>query len=331
MVGLPSSHRVTAILANSRRRAALGLTATVRLAVALGLGLALGLTACRPSGPAVVVYAAQDRVFAEPVFREYTRRTGTDIRAVHDNEAVKTTGLANRLMAEAARPLADLWWSNEEMRTRQLARKGVLEPGWRTFGHRRRVFVVNSNQAGQVPMPSSLLELTNPAYRGRIALAYPVFGTTATHLLVLRQRWGTSTWEAWCRALAANRPILVDGNSVVVRMVARGDVELGLTDSDDVAFGRREGLPVSAVPLAPGDGLVIPNTLARVTGSTRTAWLPPLEEYLAGREVRDALVKVGALDPGPPPEEPGLDEAGWDRVIEELDTGLRWLESSFVR
>ena len=42
------------------------------------------------------------------------------------------------------------------------------------------------------------------------------------HLLALRNRWGDAAWVAWCRALQANRPFLVDGNSVVVQFVARG-------------------------------------------------------------------------------------------------------------
>ena len=92
-----------------------------------GLGLWLGLAllpllGCRPQDPnAVVVYAAQDQVYAEPIFKQFTAETGLKVRAAYDSEAVKTVGLANRLLAERTRPQCDVFWGNEEMRTRQLA------------------------------------------------------------------------------------------------------------------------------------------------------------------------------------------------------------------
>src|SRR5205823_12792009 len=42
----------------------------------------------------VVAYCAQDQVYAEPIFREFERLTGDKVRALYDNEAVKTVGLA---------------------------------------------------------------------------------------------------------------------------------------------------------------------------------------------------------------------------------------------
>src|SRR5256885_12959964 len=50
----------------------------------------------------------------------------------YDSEAVKTVGLANRLLAERAHPQCDVFWSNEEMRTRQLAGQDVFcaTNGW---------------------------------------------------------------------------------------------------------------------------------------------------------------------------------------------------------
>ena len=72
-------------------------------------------------------------------------------------------------------------------------------------------------------------------------MANPQFGTTAAHFQALRQYWGEAKWESWCRALAANRPLLVDGNSVVVKFVAQGEALVGLTDSDDIADGQLKG------------------------------------------------------------------------------------------
>ena len=48
----------------------------------------------------VIIYAAQDQVYAEPILREFEQETGIKVKTVFDSEAVKTVGLANRLLAE---------------------------------------------------------------------------------------------------------------------------------------------------------------------------------------------------------------------------------------
>lgn len=312
--------------------------------IASGILLVLGLTACRPSTPEsdageVVVYCAQDQVVAEPLLAEFTRRTGIRVQAVFDSEAVKTVGLANRLLAERSHPTAEVFWGNEELRTRQLAAAGVFRDpdGWWSFGRRTRCWVVRSSAtvptdpSGQlVTPPESLVALTNAAWRGRISMAFPLFGTTATHLLALRQHWGAERWTSWCEALAANRPFLEEGNSQVVRRVARGEALIGLTDSDDVRAALREGMPVRALPL--GElALSMPNTVALVarSGGTRPQ-AESLVTFLRSPEVETLLIAGGALEPNDGAAVSGL-RPDWNRLVVELDPGVRALEEVFHR
>src|SRR4029077_7131803 len=111
----------------------------------------------------VIVYCAQDRVYAEPVFHDFEKQTGLKVRAVYDSEAVKTVGLANRLLAERSHPQCDVFWGNEEMRTRQLAAQNLFRDtnGWSAFGYRSRRIVINTNVLQLAAAPNSLLELTN--------------------------------------------------------------------------------------------------------------------------------------------------------------------------
>src|SRR5437867_734707 len=90
----------------------------------------------------VVVYTSQDREYAEPIFQEFTRRSGIKVNALYDSEAAKTVGLANRLLAEKSHPQSDVFWNNEELRTWQLAAKGVLETNWASVGYRSRRVVL---------------------------------------------------------------------------------------------------------------------------------------------------------------------------------------------
>ena len=117
----------------------------------------------------VVVYCAQDQVYAEPIFRDFEKQTGIKIGAVYDSEAVKTVGLANRLLAERLHPQCDVFWGNEEMRARQLAAQDTFRQtnGWAAFGFRSRRIVINTNRLTWAAAPKSLLELTNSAWRGK--------------------------------------------------------------------------------------------------------------------------------------------------------------------
>ena len=87
---------------------------------------------------AVIVYTSQDQVFAEPILKEFTKQTGIKVRAVYDSEAVKTVGLANRLLAENNHPQCDVFWNNEELRTRQIAAQNTFREtnSWAALGFR---------------------------------------------------------------------------------------------------------------------------------------------------------------------------------------------------
>lgn len=313
----------------------------LRRRAALALLVLAGLSGCgRDPARKVVAYIAQDQVFAEPLLAEFTRQTGIRVRTVFDSEAVKTVGLANRLLAERARPQADVFWGNEELRTRQLAARGLWceTHGWAAFGHRSRRIMVNTNHValsgtvpGRLPAPTSLLELTNAVWRGRVALAYPLFGTTATHFLALRQHWGAERWEAWCRALAANQPLVVDGNSVVAKLVAKGEAWVGLTDSDDLRAVQRDGAPVAALPWN-DETLLIPNTVAVVRDAPHPEAAEALFAWLQRPEVAARLVAAGALE--------GIETApaagstltpDWSRLVAEVEAVTDQLKTIFLR
>ena len=280
-----------------------------------------------------IAYCAQDQDYAEPILRDFQKQTGVKVLPVYDSEAVKTVGLANRLLAERSHPQCDLFWGNEELRTRQLAAQNVFREtnAWAAFGYRSRRIVINTNLLSLATAPHSLLELTNETWRGKVALAYPQFGTTATHFHALRQFWGDAAWQTWCRALAANKPLLVDGNSVVVKMVARGEAALGMTDSDDIAAGQQEGLPILPLPMTP-ETLLIPNTVAVVRDCPQPLPAQQLFLYLQRPEVVQRLVAAKALEGVSTSEvaAPTL-KVDWTALLRDLDSTTATLNQIFLR
>jgi len=301
----------------------------------LCLAAALFFLGCgRENASVVVIYTSQDEEFAEPILRQFETETGIQVRAVYDSEAVKTVGLVNRLLTEREHPQCDVFWNNEEFRTRQLAARGIFREsnGWQHLGYRTRRLVINTNLLSTAAAPRAFRDATNALWRGKFALAYPLFGTTATHFHALRQRWGDVAWQNWCRALAANKPFLVDGNSVVVKMVGRGEAWFGFTDSDDIAGAQREGLPVAPLPFT-DETLFVPNTVGVIRNCPHPAAAEKLYEFLANAKISEKLVAARAL------EEATLDPAmaarglvvDWNLLLRDLDAVTDETRKIFLR
>lgn len=280
----------------------------------------------------VVVYTSQDQVFADPIFKEFEKETGIKVKAVFDSEAVKTVGLANRLLAEKRHPQCDVFWNNEEFRTRQLEGENLFREtnGWVAVGYRTRRLVVNTNLVSLEKAPRSFSEATSEAWRGKVAMAYPLFGTTASHFMALRQAWGEGKWQDWCRALVNNKSLLVDGNSVVVKLVGSGEAWIGFTDSDDIAAGQREGLPIAAVPVCE-ETLFIPNTIGVIRGGPNPVEAQKLFEYLQSPEVRRRLVSENALESTDLPKKGTGLNVDWKQMLQTRLVVTTELQKTFLR
>ena len=282
--------------------------------------LALAITAavvgvgCRERAePSVVVYVSVDQIHAEPLLRRFEADRGIHVRAVYDVEAARTTGLVQRILAEAPHARADVFWSGEAAQTAVLAEQGVLAPHrppglerpascldpdglWTSVGGRVRVLLVNVERLRPDQYPTRLDDLVSgrvPAER--VGLAWPLFGTTATHGAALYATRGPEAARQLFARLHAQGARFVDGNSVVRDLVARGDLWVGLTDADDARGALERGAPVAVVaPDQDGAGtLLVVGTLAVLAGAPHPAEARALVDFLASREAEQALVDFG--------------------------------------
>ncbi len=245
-------------------------------------GAVLAASGCSRAtpGPRVVLYCSVDETVAEEVIAAFEKETGIGVLARFDTEAGKTVGLVQRLRIEASKPAADVFWSGEIFHTIRLADEGLLDAyetagdlpprfadargRWHGFALRARVLGYHTQRVSTPP--DRIEDLLDPQWRGRIVMADPEFGTTAGHVASLFVHYGEARAEEILRGLKANGVRLVAGNSTAVRMVATGQADLCLTDTDDVYAARRNGWPVALKYLRHGEAgpLVIPNTAARI-------------------------------------------------------------------
>jgi iron(III) transport system substrate-binding protein len=314
----------------------------------------------------VVVYSALDREFAEPVLDGYARASGVAVLPKFDVESTKTVGLTQLIAAEASRPRCDLFWNNEILNTLRLKRRGLLQPFrpahadaypaefkdpegfWYGFAARARVLLVNT---GLVPdekaRPAGVGELTEPRWKDKVAIAKPLFGTTATHATCLFAAWGPEKAKSYFRALKQNGVKVLSGNKQVAQAVGAGEVAVGLTDTDDAMGEVEAGRPVVIVypDRAPDQlgTLFIPNTLAVVKGAPHAADAETLAGHLLSPEVEAALARgPGAqipLNPAAAGAAPARVEtpktvhpmpADWDAAVKLWDEAARFLEDEFA-
>jgi iron(III) transport system substrate-binding protein len=292
--------------------------ASIHVFAALAL---LGVGGCRSpestqnAARTVTVYVSTDRVFSEPVLREYERRSGVTVNAVYDTEETKSTGLANRLLAEKARPQADVFWSNEPVRTLVLKSRDVLasyrspsaegipaallDPDgyWTGFSARIRVIAYNTKTVALNDAPQSIFDLADPQWKGQVAMADPRFGSTSFHVAALYALAGDDKMDDFFRRLKANGVRIVEGNSVVRDLVARGEVKTGLTDTDDVNVAIEDGQPVGMVlPDREGLGVpVMPNMVSLIAGAPHPEEARKLIDYLLSADVERQLAQSEAV------------------------------------
>lgn len=314
------------------------------------------------SRPSVTLYTSCDAPVAAEVVAVFEQETGIDVRLVTDTEATKTTGLIQRLLAERDRPAADVWWSNELLGTAQLASLGLLSPSpapdfggmwpehlrgpdglW--YGHalRTRVIAYRLRPGLDVDndVPATLAAMALPRFKGRIGMARPQFGTTRMHLAALVAMHGERVVEAWLTALRDNDLRLYDGNAAVVQALAKAEIDVGLTDSDDALVAKDRNWPVAyrledpqgqapqGVPALPAGGaIVIPNTVAIVAGTQRRALAEQLAAFLLSARCERLLAEsdaktISIRDGTPLPSPATLDPAALIEATPRADALLR--------
>ncbi len=279
--------------------------------------LILVLLSCTvTSSPEVVVYTSVDQVFSEPILKEFAKETGIKVLPVYDVESAKTTGLVYRIMAESSHPRADVFWNGEFAQTLLLKKKGLLDVYhspeatdissiyrdrdgyWTSFSARARVIIVNTDLVSTPDFPTSIFDLINGRFNSMgVAVAYPLFGTSATHAAAIYTTLGRPKAREFFRHLASSGAYIVSGNSVVRDMVASGKAAVGLTDTDDACAAILKEAHIKVI--FPDQGreqmgtLIIPGTVSLIARCPHPENAKKLIDYLLSKKVEERLFQMG--------------------------------------
>jgi iron(III) transport system substrate-binding protein len=304
-------------------------------------------------GPVVRVYVSLDQEHSSAVLRDFEKETGIKVEATYDTEATKTVGLVRQLITQKSDPQVDVYWNNELATTIKLKDHGVLEryvspaaadiPAafkdpegyWTGFAARGRILIVNTDLVKPEEMPTSMWDLCDPKWKGKVCMARPETGTTAAHaaaLYVLDE----AKADEWFGKLVENDVVWLTGNAHCMREVSAGRFAFGWTDTDDFQVALTQGRPVAKVYPDKGPDqvgvLYIPNSLVLIKGAKNPEegkrlidWLlrPEVEARLARSTTAQIPVRPGVEVPAhvQRPDQVGkVMPVDWTRVGQEYDT-----------
>ena len=269
-----------------------------------------GLLPASPADAAdrLVIYSGRKEKAIKPVVEAFTKQTGIQV----DLKVGKTSGLANEIRMEKARPRGDLYISTESGIVEILTKEGLLEPyqsaatkavpedfrsaagTWTGISGRARIILYNKNLVPEKEVPKSIFELTNPKWKGRLAIAGTRERTTLAWATALVAVKGETFARDYLKGLHANDLKILTDNTEVWQGVGRGEFVIGLTNSPNYYLARQNNLPVGVVyPDQDAGGFgtpVNPNVVAVIKGAANPEAARKLIDFLLSPEGQRVLV-----------------------------------------
>lgn len=217
------------------------------------LTLALTLAACGDSSDSsgqqtagssgkqtLTLYNAQHEDLIQAMVGGFTEQTGIQVELRNGDDAE----LANQIVQEGKASPADVFVTENSPSIQLVAGKGLLAPvpqstlaqvpsqysptsgDWVGFAARSTVLAYNPQRLLEAQLPSSLLDLADPAWQGRIGFAPggADFQAIVSAVLALK---GEDATRTWLTGLKANGKVY-QGNGAVMKAVNSGEIEAGV-------------------------------------------------------------------------------------------------------
>jgi iron(III) transport system substrate-binding protein len=263
---------------------------------------ATGAPTAAALGGSLVIYSGRSEPLIRPVADAFqARHPGVKVLL----RAGSNSQLANALLEEKTNPQADLFITTEMFTVQALAQQGVFRPYspagaaqipaqfvdpdglWIGLTQRARVIMVNTDLVALEAAPKSLLDLTDPKWRGQIAAAGSTNGSLQAQVAAMRQLLGEPATEAWLQGLIANDVTFFGGHTDVRKAVGSGEFALGLVNHYYFYLQQAEGSKVGIIFPDQGDG-----QLGLLTNATAVAVVDRATNLPAAQAFVDFLISA---------------------------------------
>lgn len=274
------------------------------VAVVLVLIGLFALPACSSGEDRLTVYSGRTENLIGPLLEDFASETGIkiDVRYGQSDE------LALLLDEEGDQSPADVFISQNPGAVGFLTERDRLQPlgegvldlvdddnkssdgTWVGLSARVRVLVYNTDELTEAELPDSVLDLTDPSYSGRVAVA-PANGSFQDFVSGMRAELGDDVAQDWLEGMADNDSPVYANNTAIVEAVGRGEVPMGLVNHyyNYRALAEDPSAPSANHSFDSGDigNLLIDTAVSVLAASDRTEDADRLVEFLLGREAQE--------------------------------------------
>jgi iron(III) transport system substrate-binding protein len=194
--------------------------------------------AALPDKSSIVVYAGRSEALIQPIVDQFTSDTGIAVEIRYAGSAE----LAAQLLEEGQNSPADIFFAQDAGALGAVAKAGLLtklpdeilglispqysaaDGSWVGVSGRVRVLVYNPDNVDNVP--SSVFELAEPEWQGRIGIA-PTNASFQAFVTAMRVIHGEDKTLEWLRAMKTNG-VIYEKNSAILEAVENKSVDAGL-------------------------------------------------------------------------------------------------------
>ncbi|MDL2272511.1 extracellular solute-binding protein [Desulfovibrio sp. OttesenSCG-928-I05] len=231
-------------------------------------GIAAPQTAPAPgSAGTMTLYYAPTTDWADPIIQEFQELTGVKVEMINAG----ASELFSRVIAEKDNPLADVVWGGsadtyatykQYLQSYQSTEHAAINssctfPGNYAYGWcmEPSLFVYNNKLLAASEAPKSWADLTDPKWKGKIALADPMKSSSAFGALVtFYQACGEEMFKKFVQNLDGK---VVNGTSNVYKYVSDGEYLIGIAFEELGMKYKTAGAnielvyPEEGIPMAP--------------------------------------------------------------------------------
>src|SRR3954453_15601621 len=200
----------------------------------------LATAGCGNDEPTLVVYNGQHEQLLDELAPLFTQETGIKVELRNGSDLE----LSNQLVQEGRRSPADVFLTENSPAMSQVEQAGLFEKlpqsvvapippqyppssrTWTGFVARSTVLVYNKAEIRPSQLPTSLMDLADPTWKGKVSFS-PTGADFQAIVAAMIDLEGEAATKAWLEGLKANGTTY-DGNNVVLQEVNSGESEIGI-------------------------------------------------------------------------------------------------------
>jgi iron(III) transport system substrate-binding protein len=230
-----------AISRHSAARGAVGVAALLAVGLLAACGSASGGTS---SAGSITLYSGQHEQTTQSLVTAFEQQTGIHVNVRYNDE----DSFADEIVTEESHPVADVFYTENSPALEYLQEKGLLasvdtstlgktpsqynspQGDWVGVSARVSVLIYNPSLISASQLPTSVLQLANPKYKGKLAFAA---GETDFQPIVtsVARSYGDAAASTWLNGIKANAGSHVyPDNETIADEVNRGAVAFGVVN-----------------------------------------------------------------------------------------------------